>query len=53
MRRPLFLSLFLGLLAGLISCQKDDMSSMSVGSPSTLTVKIPQGIETKAAADYG
>ncbi len=40
-------------LFGLISCQKDDMSSMSVGSPSTLTVKIPQGIETKAAADYG
>ncbi len=27
-------------LFGLISCQKDDMSSMSVGSPSTLTVKI-------------
>ena len=45
----------MGLFAGLTSCQKDDTSSLeqSQGSTSTLTVTIPQGIETKAAADYG
>ena len=53
MRRTLFLSLCMGLLAGLSSCQKDDVSSMGEPSSSTLTVTIPQGIESKAAADYG
>ena len=45
----------LGLFAGLTSCQKDDTSSLEQGSSSTSTliVTIPQGIETKAAADYG
>ena len=53
MRRTLFLSLCMGLLAGLSSCQKDNVSSMGEPSSSTLTVTIPQGIESKAAADYG
>ena len=56
MRRPLLLlSLFLGLLAGMTSCQTDEASSreQSLSPTATLTVTIPQGIETKAAADYG
>lgn len=53
MRKPLLFSLFLGLLALFTSCQKDETSSMEQLATSTLTVTIPQGIETKAAADYG
>ena len=53
MRNKRLAFLFVALLAGLTSCQKDDTSSTGTDGPSTLTVTIPQGIETKAAADYG
>ena len=52
MKKTVWLAV-LGLFAGLISCQKDETSSIGQNSTSTLTVTIPQGIETKAAADYG
>ena len=51
MRRNMWLAA-LALFVGLTSCQKDDTSSTGTDGPSTLTVTIPQGIETKAAADY-
>ena len=53
MRNKRLAFLFVALLAGLTSCQKDDTSSTGTDGPSTLTVTIPQGIVTKAAADYG
>ena len=45
--------LMLGLFVGLTSCQKDETSSLTQSPTATLKVTIPQGIETKAAADYG
>ena len=55
MKKSVLVSLFVGLFVSLTSCQKDDTSSLEQGSSSTSTliVTIPQGIETKAAADYG
>ena len=52
MKKTVLFSL-LGLLVGLTSCQKDETPSGGQGSTSTLTVTIPQGISTRAAADYG
>ena len=53
MKRLTFLSLFMGLLAGLVSCQKDDSKPIEQNPLTTLTVRIPKGLQTKAAADYG
>jgi len=53
MKKRLFISLCLGLLVGLTSCQKDETPFGGQSSTSTLTVNIPQGISTRAAADYG
>ena len=47
------LFVMLGLFACLVSCQKEPFSSSGSESVSTLTVTIPQGISTRAAADYG
>ncbi len=52
MGKKLYLIL-LSFLTGLSACQKDPNSISVQGSSSTLTVTIPQGIETKATADYG
>lgn len=52
MKKTVLFSL-LGLLVGLTSCQKDETPFGGQGSTSTLTVNIPQGISTRAAADYG
>ena len=52
MKRSL-LFLVSGLLAGLVSCQKEDLPALNSVSASSLTVTIPQGIETRAMSDYG
>ena len=53
MKKVILFLLSVGLFAGLTSCQKDENSSLSQSTTATLKVTIPQGIETKAAADYG
>ena len=53
MKKLLFVSLCLGLLTGLTSCQKEVGGTQEANATSTLTVTSPQDIATRAVADYG
>ena len=45
--------LTLGMFSGLYSCQEEDLATKDSILPASLTVTIPQGIQTRSAADYG